>query len=68
MEPVKPAVKGKHYRSLHGPTKGEEGICVKAWETGFGHKLLKLKTPTGVHGMRITDVERIKGKEKKKKS
>lgn len=64
MDPVKPAVEGKRYLSLHGPTKGEEGICVGVSETGFGHKYLKLKTPTGVHSMRAIDVKRIKKKKK----
>lgn len=62
MEPIKSAKEGKRYKALDGPAKGQEGICVETWETGFGHKFLKFKTSTGVHSMRVSDVERVKRK------
>lgn len=59
--PGKKIKEGKRYRAISGSSvAGQEGVCIETWETGFGHKFLKLRTATGVHSMRTSCVERIK--------
>lgn len=57
---IKPGKPGKTYRILHGPGKDQVGTCLDAWETGFGHQFLKVKTAIKVFSVRAEDVERVK--------
>ena len=58
---AKPKIKeGKRYRINHGAGKGQVGLCIKTWETGFGHRYLQVQTDSKVFSLRVEDVERVK--------